>query len=170
LDLGSTKNPAYPLASLSSRGVRVSTPRAWGLFPVFAPGGVLPRFVSLIQRCPDHGAVSRRLHHPQHPPFFLPTKHPTPPGPLCGPRKVLGSGAPLSPPSSTVSGPPGVSCGPRASDRGSAHSREALNISCDIAFPPETCHQSRWRSGRKLQEVLHRDRRNCPVCRRIPRS
>src|SRR5215207_7903070 len=74
---GSTANPAYPLASLSSRGVQVSTPRAWGLCPVFAPGGVLPRFVSLLRRCPDHGAVSRHLRHPQSS-SFLPNEHPPP--------------------------------------------------------------------------------------------
>jgi hypothetical protein len=32
----------------------------------------LPRFVSLLWRCPDHGAVSRRLRHPR-PSSFLPT-------------------------------------------------------------------------------------------------
>src|SRR5918993_898925 len=73
---GSRTNPAYPLASLSSCGVQVSTPRAWGLCPVFAPGGVLPRFVSLLRRCPDHGAVYRCLRYPQSS-SFLPT-HRTP--------------------------------------------------------------------------------------------
>jgi hypothetical protein len=69
----STENSAYPLASRSSRGVRVSTPRAWGLFPVLPPGGVLPRFVSLLWRCPGHGDdVSRCLRYPQSS-SFLPT-------------------------------------------------------------------------------------------------
>src|SRR5215203_2172682 len=61
----STESPAYPLASLFSLGVQVSTPRAWGLCPVLTTGGALPGFVSLLWRCPDHGAVSRRLRHPQ---------------------------------------------------------------------------------------------------------
>src|SRR5215204_5823328 len=70
---GSTANPAYPLASLSSGGVQVSTPRAWGLCPVLPPGGVLPRFVSLLRRCPEHGPFSSRcLRYPQSS-SFLPT-------------------------------------------------------------------------------------------------
>src|SRR5215212_3366506 len=73
---GSTANPAYPLASLSSGGVQVSTPRAWGLCPVLPPGGVLPRFVSLLRRGPEHGPFSRCLRYPQ-PSSFLPT-HRTP--------------------------------------------------------------------------------------------
>src|SRR5215203_3132801 len=72
----STKNPAYPLASLSSRAVQVSTPRAWGLCPVLPPGGVLPRFVSLLRRGPEHGRFSRCLRYPQSS-SFLPT-HRTP--------------------------------------------------------------------------------------------
>src|SRR5215203_2141971 len=82
----STANLAYPLASLSSRGVQVSTPRAWGLFPVLPPGGVLPRFVSLLRRGPEHGPFSRHLRYPQ-PSSFLPT-HRTPyatTGALCSP-------------------------------------------------------------------------------------
>src|SRR5215213_7232898 len=74
---GSTATPAYPLASLSSGGVQVGTPRAWGLCPVLPPGGVLPRFVSLLRRCPEHGPYSSRcLRYPQ-PYSFLPT-HLTP--------------------------------------------------------------------------------------------
>src|SRR5215212_1866878 len=75
-DRGSTANPAYPLASLSSGGVQVSTPRAWGLCPFLPPGGVWPRFVSLLRRCPEHGPFSRCLRYPQ-PSSFLPT-HRTP--------------------------------------------------------------------------------------------
>src|SRR5215204_6855265 len=73
---GSTATPAYPLASLSSGGVQVSTPRAWGLCPVLPPGGVLPRFVSLLRRGPEHGRFSRCLRYPQSS-SFLPT-HRTP--------------------------------------------------------------------------------------------
>src|SRR5215212_4253261 len=75
-DRSSTASPAYPLASLSSGGVQVSTPRAWGLCPVLPPGGVLPRFVSLLRRGPEHGRFSRCLRYPQSS-SFLPT-HRTP--------------------------------------------------------------------------------------------
>src|SRR5919112_238176 len=47
-DLGSTELLACPRASLSSLGVRASTPRAWGLRPVFPPGCFLPSIASLL--------------------------------------------------------------------------------------------------------------------------
>src|SRR5215212_1779519 len=98
----STANPANPLASLSSGGVQVSTPRAWGLCPVLPPGGVLPRFASLLRRGQEHGPFSRGLRYPQSS-SFLPT-HRTPYAtrasvrPLDGQRHRTGTPRSLAPP------------------------------------------------------------------------